>query len=84
MLNFFKMLIIMRKIFILIDFFFNVMGVFQYGVGLANVIGNVELILLYIYEVYSNVGMFVLVSDFMKKDVVDQFFEVIKVVELRL
>jgi nucleotide-binding universal stress UspA family protein len=74
----------MRKILIPTDFSSNAMGALQYGVGLANAIGNVELTLLHTYEVHSNAGMFVSVSDFMKKDAVDQALEAIKAVEPKL
>lgn len=84
MLNPFQNASTMRKILIPTDFSSNAMGALQYGVGLANAIGNVELTLLHTYEVHSNAGMFVSVSDFMKKDAVDQSLDAIKAVEPRL
>lgn len=84
MLNPAKIANTMRKILIPTDFSSNAMGALQYGVGLANAIGNVELTLFHTYEVHSNAGMFVSVSDFMKKDAVDQSLEAIKSVEPRL
>lgn len=74
----------MKKILIPTDFSPNAKGALQYAVGLARALGNVELTLLHTYEVHSNAGMFVSVSDFMKKDAVDQALEAIKDVEPRL
>ncbi|MEQ8705980.1 MAG: universal stress protein [Phaeodactylibacter sp.] len=74
----------MKKILIPTDFSSNAMSALQYGVSLASALGEVELTLLHTYEVHSNAGMFVSVSDFMKKDAVDQVLEAIKKVEPRL
>ena len=74
----------MKKILLPTDFSPNAKGALEYAVGLANVLGNIELTLLHAYEVHSNAGMFGPVSGFMKKDAVNQALKAIKLVEPRL
>lgn len=74
----------MKKILVPTDFSLNAKGALDYAVGLATVLGNIELTLLHTYEVHSNAGMFVSVSNFMKKDAFNQTLEAIKSVQPKL
>ena len=74
----------MKKFLIPTDFSANAEGALHYAIELANTIGNIELTLFHAYEVHSNAGMFVSVSDFMKKDAVDQVLDAIRKAEPKL
>ncbi|NRA48316.1 MAG: universal stress protein [Phaeodactylibacter sp.] len=74
----------MKKLLIPTDFSANAEGALHYAIELANTIGNIELTLFHAYEVHSNAGMFVSVSDFMKKDAVDQVLDAIRKAEPKL